>query len=78
MRFGKIHCIWLEFDKRIGSHICFSDFMSQPVMSLLPVEKVGHIYECLTGETFHGFPIIDQDPNVSKRCLDYSKLTVSI
>ncbi|CAG5124883.1 unnamed protein product, partial [Candidula unifasciata] len=42
-------------------NIRVNDFMSQPVMTLLAVEKVGHIYDCLTGETFHGFPVIEQD-----------------
>ncbi|KAK3749414.1 hypothetical protein RRG08_057223 [Elysia crispata] len=40
-----------------------SDFMSQPVMTLLSVERVGHIYDCLSGESFNGFPVIEQDPN---------------
>ncbi|CAL1545997.1 unnamed protein product [Lymnaea stagnalis] len=44
-------------------HVYTNDFMSQPVMTLLPVEKVGHIYDCLVGESFNGFPIIEQDPN---------------
>ncbi|XP_055891038.1 H(+)/Cl(-) exchange transporter 7-like isoform X4 [Biomphalaria glabrata] len=48
-------------------HVYVSDFMSQPVMTFLPVEKVGHVYECLMGESFNGFPIIEQDPNCDSR-----------
>ncbi|XP_025115195.1 H(+)/Cl(-) exchange transporter 7-like isoform X3 [Pomacea canaliculata] len=40
-----------------------SELMSQPVLSIYPVEKVGHIIDILENETFHGFPIIDQDPS---------------
>ncbi|KAH9509499.1 H(+)/Cl(-) exchange transporter 7 [Bulinus truncatus] len=48
-------------------HVYVSDFMSQPVMTFLPVDKVGHVYECLLGESFNGFPVIEQDPNCDVR-----------
>lgn len=59
----KLRTLYTPF---VDVFISFSDLMSQPVMTLLQVEKVGHIYDCLIGETFSGFPIIEQDPNVSK------------
>lgn len=43
--------------------------MSQPVLSIFPVEKVGHIMDILENETFHGFPVIEQDPSVSSPAL---------
>ncbi|XP_025115201.1 H(+)/Cl(-) exchange transporter 7-like isoform X2 [Pomacea canaliculata] len=39
------------------------ELMSQPVLSIFPVEKVGHIMDILENETFHGFPVIEQDPS---------------
>ena len=42
-----------------------SEFMSHPVLLLLPREKVGHVVDILENETFHGFPIVEQDPSVS-------------
>ncbi|XP_059170124.1 H(+)/Cl(-) exchange transporter 7-like [Physella acuta] len=44
-------------------HVYVSDFMSQPVMSVCSVEKVGNLYDCLVGETFNGFPVIELDSN---------------
>ncbi|XP_070203542.1 H(+)/Cl(-) exchange transporter 7-like isoform X3 [Littorina saxatilis] len=47
----------------LSDNVRVSEFMSHPVLLLMPREKVGHILDILQNETFHGFPIIEQDPS---------------
>lgn len=45
-------------------------------MTLLTVEKVGHISDCLSGESFNGFPVIEQDLSVC--ILSQREFTVTV
>ncbi|KAL8575924.1 hypothetical protein ACOMHN_027322 [Nucella lapillus] len=47
----------------LSDNVRVNEFMSHPVLTLLPKEKVGHIVDILENETFHGFPIIQPDPS---------------
>ncbi|XP_076470814.1 H(+)/Cl(-) exchange transporter 7-like [Babylonia areolata] len=49
----------------LSDNVKISEIMSQPLLMMCPTEKVGHILDVLENETFHGFPIIRQDPSSS-------------
>ncbi|KAL8566320.1 hypothetical protein ACOMHN_050438 [Nucella lapillus] len=49
----------------LSDNVRVSELMSHPLLVMYPKEKVGHVLEILENETFHGFPIIRQDPSSS-------------